>query len=411
MSYFNQVTSLFDPSNLSAFGTLEVADPTPIMQGDFVYGLNSQMWNSPVTNGATANVTTSNGMLQVIGSTATSGYAYVTSRKIVRYRAGQGNIVRFTPVFTTGVANTIQAMGVGQITANALYDGYFFGYSGTSFGILHYNRGNLSFYSQASWNGDKVNGSAGTSFTYNPNYGTPLMIKYPYLGFGDIEFFMQVPTTGRWTLVHTIQYANSSATTQISNPSMHFLGFVSNSATATSMTLGCGSFSVLLSGQRNLTGNPKWAMDASKNGITTESLLLSIKNCTTYNGLSNRGMIRLNSVSFASNNNSVSVLMFKLGATITGSPSYTPINGVASDAGVAATLTSANSIASYDTAGTITAGSGTYIFNISIGQTGSSVIDLTPFDIYIAPTEILSLSAKSSASSLLGVSLNWSEDV
>jgi hypothetical protein len=54
------------------------------------------------------------------------------------------------------------------------------------------------------------------------------------------------------------------------------------------------------------------------------------------------------------------------------------------------------------------------IFNISIvtgnNSGGSSIIDLTPFEIYIAPSQILTISASSTQSASVGVSVNWTED-
>ena len=60
----------------------------------------------------------------------------IQSRRRLRYRAGQGVVGRFAGYFTAGVANSIQVMGYGHAE-----DGFYFGYNGTSFGILYSNRG------------------------------------------------------------------------------------------------------------------------------------------------------------------------------------------------------------------------------------------------------------------------------
>lgn len=56
MSLIKQID--FNPANQSAFGSLETAELTPIFQGDFVYGLNTQTWNTAVTSGTGATVDT-----------------------------------------------------------------------------------------------------------------------------------------------------------------------------------------------------------------------------------------------------------------------------------------------------------------------------------------------------------------
>lgn len=421
-------------SNLSAFGTLETNELTPVFQGDFVYGLNTQLWNAPITNAGASTIPTAaamstpevGGRLKISSGTTSGAYAYVTSRKIIRYRAGQGVLARFTPLFTNGVANNIQLWGVGSVVANAPYDGYFFGYNGTAFSIFHYVRGVAQAgypIAQTSWNGDKVDGSAGSSFNWDKTKGVPCMIKYPYLGYGDVEFFVQSPVTGRFILVHTIQYANQYSTTQLSNPSLQYVGFTSNSsATSGSVDMYCGSVGIMLSGERSFVGNPKWAADSAgmvtpgtgvKTLGTTELCMFNLRNCTTYNGVTNRGVLRLNSLSVGSSNNNTNIIIrLLIGSTFTTTPVFTPISGTTANNGV--TMTLANSIASVDVAGTtITsiANRGTFLYNISLCGNSSQIIDLTSFDIFVNPGEILTVSGQSTTNSSTTASLNWTEDI
>jgi len=408
MAYFNQTQANFNQSNMSAFGTLETAELTPVIQGDFVYGLNSQLWNTGVVSGTGATVDTNVNRLRIQSGTVSTNYAYITSRRIIRYRAGQGTLIRFTPLFTTGVANNDQFWGVGTVASNAIFDGYFFGYHGTSFGIGYYNSGAaINFTAQASWNVDPMNGTGPSGLTLDPTKGSPVMIKYPYLGYGSIFFFVETPS-GIWALVHTIQYPNTSTATQLSNPSMQFIGFTANSGNTTNVTMYCASVGAFVCGERNFIGNPKWAIDNNKAGIsTTETCILNLQNCTTYNTKVNRGLVRLQSLSLATpTNNTLITLRLRIGATIGGSPSYTAISGT----GGGATITSSNSIVSFDTAGT-TATAGTYIFAMQSGAQGSPVLDLATFNIIIAPGEILTMSAMASASSTVGISVTWTEDI
>jgi hypothetical protein len=143
--------------------------------------------------------------------------------------------------------------------------------------------------------------------------------------------------------------------------------------------------------------------------VTTEACLLNLKNATTYNGVTNTGLIRVNSLSYASSSAiGNAIFRFKMGVTIGGSPSYAAISGTTADQGV--TITSGNSIASYDIAGT-TVTSGRLIFNIVCDNPNSGFVDLTPYDIIIAPTEILTISGFSTNSSTMGVGVDWTEDI
>lgn len=385
----------FTASNQSAFGTLETAELEPSVQLDFVYGINTQTGVSTTANGATVDTNASRLRLQT--GTNSAGSAIFRSRRTVKYRPGQGITARFTPVWTTGVANSTQIWGIGQEN-----DGYFFGYNGTSFGILHRNNGSDTWVAEASWNGN-------LDFTWNKTFGTPVMIKYPYLGYGDITFFAQNPTNSKWVLVHTIRYANTSASVELSNPNIYFYGQALNSGNTSNLIMYCGSVGIFLSGKRSYIGNPKWTADNNKSGVTTETNILTLKNATTYNGVSNRSLIRLSNLSVsASAASGVSVIRFKINSTLGGTPSYTTINGSTADNG--ATITSGNSITSYDTAGTTVTG-GTYIFGITVDNPDTSVIDLESYNIFIAPGETLTISGFSTISSVIGVAINFIEDI
>lgn len=394
---------LFSPANISAFETLETAELTPIFQGDFVFGLNVQMWQTPVASGTGASVDTDSARLRIQSGTNASGSAYILNAVPLRYRAGQGTLVRMTPIYTSGVANNIQLWGVGAVSAGTPYDGYFFGYNGTSFGICHYVRGTPTWTAQASWNGETL------GFTLDPTKGYPMMIKYPYLGFGDIFFYIQSPETGRFKLAHVIRYAGTVATTQLSNPTMYIMGFTKNSGNTSNVTMYNGSVGAFISGTRSLVGNPRWSAKNNKSSITTETNILALRNATTYNGVANRGLIRLQSISVSSSAaNGIATFDLILQPTLGDSPTYTPINGTSADSGV--TITSGNSITSYDTAGTTITG-GYRLFSITVDNPNSSIIDLSDYDLVIAPGQILSIAGYSSSTSQLATSINFSEDI
>ncbi len=397
----------FSLDAVSPFGDLVTAPITPLIQMDWVYGINTQTGVSTVANGGTAD--TSNGRLRLQTSTATNGSAIFRSRRPARYRPGQGIIARFTPVFTTGVADSTQLMGPGTDT-----DGYFFGYNGTAKGILHRNPygspATDTWIPQTDWNGDKCDGSGASGFNWNPTYGTPAMVRYPFLGYGDISFWLQDTTTARWILCHTIRYANTTAALQLGNPSLFFYSQVLNSGNNTNLTAYCGSVGFFLCGERAFVSSPRWAADNNKSGITAETNILSLRNATTYNGVTNRALIRLTQVSVGSQAAAGTyVLRLRIGATIGGVPAFTPVGGATADNG--ATITSGNSITSVDTAGT-TATAGTYIFNISGPNAGGGgLTDLTPYNLFIAPGEILTASVFSTNNTAVTVSLNWQEDI
>ena len=404
VSNVNPLTVQMGGASVGAFGDLLTSENTPLLQMDFVYGINTQTGVSAVLNSAV--VDTNAFRLRLQSGTNAAGSAIFYSRRIIKYRAGQGMTVRFTTVYTTGVTSSTQIMGFG--TAQ---NGYFFGFNGTAFGVLHRNNGADTWVAQAAWNGDKCNGSGVSGFTIDPTKGNVFQIRYPYLGYGVITFWILDPASANWLLCHTIRYPNTATAVQLSNPNLRFYAQVLNDGNNTNLAMYCGSIAALLSGPLSFIGNAKGAADNNKGAVTAETNLLSIRNCTTYNGVPNYSLIRINQISFANGSATATVigtLRTRIGATVGGSPAFTAKDGTTADNGV--TITNGNSVASVDTAGTTVTG-GTYIFNISASASGTNSIDVSNQNIFIAPGETLTFGGFATASSTQVVSCNWSEDI
>lgn len=127
---------------LNPFGSVHAEGLTPVFQSDAVYGLNASEVTAttglgydpgvapPAAN--SGSVTGANNLFTCSTGTTAFSFGSLQSRKRLRYRAGQGIIGRFTALWSTPAASTIVVAGFGSGES-----GYFFGYSGTTFGILH----------------------------------------------------------------------------------------------------------------------------------------------------------------------------------------------------------------------------------------------------------------------------------
>lgn len=122
------------------FGSLHAECLTPIFQFDGVYRLNSKLVlatsGRAIAGAGTGTTSVENEMLKCSTGTTSYSFASIQSRKRLRYRPGQGVINRFAGYFTAGVASSIQVIGCGTSES-----GFYFGYNGTSFGILHVKQG------------------------------------------------------------------------------------------------------------------------------------------------------------------------------------------------------------------------------------------------------------------------------
>lgn len=132
-----------DGSNSGAvttFGELSVAELTPVAQGDFVHGINPQVYNN--NSFAGGSVSTQQNMAILDSGASPSGSAVVQLRRTLKYKAGQGALMRATALFGTGsVAGSHPATNAQFIGMGNSESGYFIGYFGGYFGVLHSKTG------------------------------------------------------------------------------------------------------------------------------------------------------------------------------------------------------------------------------------------------------------------------------
>ena len=117
----------------SPFGDQMVAQLKQIISLKATYGILDDTNTFSATGGS---VTATGGEFICQTGTSVGGYGVLWSRQPVVYIPGFGCEARFTARFTTGVASSIQAAGLFSAV-----DGMFFGYDGTSFGIMHRHHG------------------------------------------------------------------------------------------------------------------------------------------------------------------------------------------------------------------------------------------------------------------------------
>jgi hypothetical protein len=425
----NALITEINGANVSAFGDLVTVGQEPLIQGDFVGStINTQIW-TPTSSGTGASIGTDSGRAKLIcGTIASTGNAKLLSVRPARYRAGQAITARFTPSWAGTAANHYDIYGMGMTdatvssgtggtwwVAGTASDGYFIGYAGTSFGIMHRNSAgsstvaNETFTAQASWNVDVCDGTGPSGFNWSDkSKAYPIMLRYPYLGHGDVEWFIQDPNTARWILFHVIKYAGSSALPQLKNPSLEFFGHNYNLSGTTSVTSYVTCVGVFQNGPVGWTG-AQFSKDWTKTTITTETNILSIRNATSYNGVTNQGSIRIRSLSVAASlGNTVGTMRAIVGTTLGGSPAFAALNGTTADSGV--TITAGQSMASTDTAGTTISG-GVVKFGTGVGVSGNAFFDMTPFNLFIYPGETMTFSYVTTNASSVVISVNWNEDV
>lgn len=390
------VTNALDVSiPRGAFGELETVEPTPVIQVDFIYNINADMVDTTLTGSGTA--TQANSMAVLETTAATSSSAMIETKRFLKYRPGQGCHVRGTALYTTGVAGSEQLFGCGDAD-----DGLFFGYNGTSFGVMTRNSGVDTWVAQENWNGDKMDGTGGSSNPTGQNLdttkGNVYQINFQWLGFGLIEFSIEDANTGRFVPVHSISYANSNTVPSLSNPSFPILWSVENTTNNTNITLKGASCCGEIEGKVEYLG-PTNAIGNSKTGVTTTlTNIVTIRNKSTYQTLTNRTPINILKYSISVDGTKPAEFQIVKNATLGGTPSYTDIS-------------TNTSVIEYDTAGTTVTGGQTIDFG-TLGATGTvSEGGTQTTDIIILPGETLTLAVNATQSTTdATVGIRWVED-
>jgi hypothetical protein len=405
------ITTVVEPR--TAFGSMDVSQDTPTCQVDFIYGINTNLTSNSTASGGV--VGWYNGMANVATAATVSSSASLVSKRYVRYRPGEGVKGRWTAMFTSGVAGNTQLAGLASDST----DGMFWGYNGTSFGIMYRNRSVDTWIPQASWNIDPMMGgsSSPTGQILDPTKLNVYQVKFQYLGGGNIFFYIINSFTGRFDLVHLIRNANTQTQTNFRNPSMNMLWTTYNSPSSTAVCkVSGGSCALFVEGVRTFLGplNSEDAYLTATPNLTLTSVL-AFRNATTFNGIPNRAFLHLRSISVAINGGSTStIVILRIIKNYTSGPTtFLPIQGTTADNGV--TVTAGQSCVSTNVPSPttyVTVSGGTQIFSVTVSATSLAVIDLTPYEISIFPGDTVSFAAYGTASTpLVGVTVVWNEDI
>ena len=120
----------------TAFGEHLFASLSSAIEAAFPYSINGKVMKTKLLGSGSTSHASSLASLKT--GAAASSSCTLQSIRVLRYHPGIGARWRGTAIFSTGVANSSQILGIGNAS-----DGFFFGYNGTAFGLLHRKGGEL----------------------------------------------------------------------------------------------------------------------------------------------------------------------------------------------------------------------------------------------------------------------------
>ena len=386
----------------TAFGELLVGQLYPQFQGSFEYTVdNTELNSNTLTNGGT--ITQSEAMCVASTSTTTGSKALFQSKQHATYRAGLGGLNRFTALFTTPVAGTEQFIGIAEdrgVSAN-FKNGYMIGFDGTTFGFHRFQNDTQFTIAIADWD-DPLDGTGASGMTIDLTKLNVFGIRFQYLGAGAIEICVEDDSTGKFIVAHTLLYANANTTPSTHMPHFKHTQYVDNGSTTNDIVLKSSSYAYFIEGKTSFIElhQPQFPSSTiTKNTVTTEIALFTIKSKATYSGKTNfiDSLLELVSASVeASSANNLATIRLIRGATLGGTPSFVDIN-------------TTNSVMSIDTVGTtVTGGDELFSFPLA-GKNDKEVIQLLSLKELINPEETLTLAVSSVNSATIKGSLLWKE--
>lgn len=202
----------------------------------FFSSFNTDLITNTTGSGGSATIT--NGHARYRTGTNATGAAKGVSVYSCKYRPAHEQYAYFTAAFTVGAASSYQRIGIYDTN-----NGFFIGFEGTSFGVTLRSNAVDTFIARASWNGDPLDGSAGSKFTrggvpeaINLTYSNLFRIRFAWLGSANILFEVFSPDGG-WILFHDIRVPNSQLDPSIRNPNLPMTVDVAKTSGASDLSI------------------------------------------------------------------------------------------------------------------------------------------------------------------------------
>jgi hypothetical protein len=290
---------------ISSFGDLAIAQFEPLTSWTFAYNINPLLVNQEVMTTGTVTNSESSAVLQT--GTAADGKARIETIKASRYIPGVGGVARWTTVYDTPKADSLQIQGL--MNSN---DGWGFGYNGIKFGIFRMKDGVKSWVYQEEWN-------IYNSPNLNPQKGNIYQISYQWLGYG-FQMFSMENKDGVLSPVHVIYYANLNDYVSVTNPNLPLSACAENTGNTTNITLKTPSaVAGLLGDAYNDSSAVQLAEDVTKT-ITAGTLipLISFRLGETYKTKTNQLFSQAIRLGIGTDLNKTAVIRAFIGGTVTG---------------------------------------------------------------------------------------------
>lgn len=336
MAYFKETKIDTNSPSGDAFGRMRVSSPSSLFDAQLTYDLQPLLFEQ-VTNGSGATVahdSTNRNALMTFSSTPTGGKAYMQTYEYFRYRAGHSQLCYITFNMNGGVANVMKFAGYSDGT-----NGIEFQMNGTTpqFTIYSSTSRETETVAQSDWNLDKLNGTGASGITANFSKVQILVIDFQALYVGRVRVGFDINGVVTWA--HEFRHANVDTDPYFATANLPVrCGMTSTGTVSTTMNFICCTVQSE-NGDISREGF-HFSQDASVTAASgAKTHLISIQPKTTFNSITNRSKIILDSVDIIVRGNNPVHYDICIGDVLTGTTTFTDVN-------------TTYSAAQYNTAGT-----------------------------------------------------------
>ena len=255
---------------------------------------------------------------------------------------------------------------------------------------------------RANWSEDKCDGTE-TIPLIDWSKGNVFQIKYQWLGYGFVSFYVEDPDTSNLTLVNQYKYPNTSIIPSIANPSLQFLANVANASTTNNISMFLGSVGCFIEGAYPNLGSifgsnvaRFYSQSVPNTGLRN---IVSLRSPPHFKGISNRAVCLITKITVtASTEANLEILR---NATLSGDTSWT-------SEGTDVLLESSQSVS------VVTGGDLVYADRAE--KQDRFIIEPTKIENYIIeifPGNVITIAGKSTAggNSSISLAVNWIEPV
>jgi hypothetical protein len=229
----------------------------------------------------------------------------------------------------------------------------------------------ITVIEQSNWNVD-------TFSQLNPQTGNIYEIKFGYLGFSGIEFYVKNPENNEKTLVHILEYGNSETSPIVRNPTFRIGWIARNLGSTTGVTIQGASAMGAIEGKIIVGDSPRGleAIQLSVGSVQTN--VLAVRNRFHAGDIINRATIKPLLLSFATSSNREAFFEITVNPTFGGDLDFSYVD---KDNSIIEVATDA-----------VTVSGGRFVAAFTVTSQGL-VLSSSNFETRIEPDQIFSISA------------------